>query len=54
MARSQDTKSMLKPDLPSPKRERTAREGHSAFYPYYAGFSTAFAKEMLTKMRQNP
>lgn len=45
---------MLKPDLPSPKRERTARAGHSAFYPYYAGFSTAFAKEMLMKMHQDP
>jgi DNA modification methylase len=34
-------------DIRNPKRDRTARSGRAAWYPYYAGYSPAFASTLI-------
>lgn len=41
---------MIEGFIPSPKLASGQRAGQSVFYPYYAGFSVAFAREMLTRL----
>lgn len=40
--------------IPSPKRTKKARMGWDGFFPYYAGFSEQFARELISSSGLKP